>query len=128
MSEMIMELREYINMVIEEEQNDVLREMANLGKDDHGIDDVVIWVGKANKQHGLRIKVSNSKNRWSNDDNFVIQLPSLDYDHQQVATWIQGKVMKQILSWITLNYQVLDDFENDRIFYTRDFLNKISKI
>lgn len=125
---MIMELREYINMVIEEEQNDVLREMANLGKDDHGIDDVVIWVGKANKQHGLRIKVSNSKNRWSNDDNFVIQLPSLDYDHQQVATWIQGKVMKQILSWITLNYQVLDDFENDRIFYTRDFLNKISKI
>jgi hypothetical protein len=128
MTQLNIELREYINMVIEEEEQDVLHEMANLGKDDHGIDDVVIWVGKANKQHGLRIKVSNLKNHWSNDDNFVIQLPSLDYDHQAVAKWIQGKVMKQILSWITLNYQLLDDFENDRIFYTRDFLNKISKI
>ena len=122
------ELRKYIDMVLKEEQDDVLHEMANLSKDDHGINDVVIWVGKANKQHGLRIKVSNLKNRWSNDDNFVIQLPSLDYDPTRVARWITKDVIDQIMSWIRLNQQVLFDFETDKIMYTREFLNSISKV
>ena len=115
-------------MVLKEEQDDVLHEMANLSQDDHGINNVVIWVGKANKQHGLRIKVSNLKNRWSNDDNFVIQLPSLDYDTQKVARWITKDIMEKIMNWIKLNQQVLYDFETDKIMYTREFLNKISKV
>ena len=41
------ELRKYIDMVIKEEQDDVLHEMANLGSHNHGIQDVVIWVGKS---------------------------------------------------------------------------------
>lgn len=122
------QLRSYIDMVLKEEQEDVLHEMANLGKSDHGINDVVIWVGKSNKQHGLRVKVSNLKNRWSNDDNFVIQLPSLDYNPSAVAKWITPQIMKQIQSWIVLNQQVLYDFETDRIVYTREFLDKISKV
>lgn len=121
------ELRRYLNMVEEERVADQLYEMANLGPADHGIDDVVIWVGKTNKQHGLRIKVSNIKNRWS-DDNFVIQIPSLDYDSSAVANWIDAKIMRKIQQWIVLNSQVLHDFETDRIVYTRDFLNQISKI
>jgi len=122
------ELRKYIDMVMQEEQDDVLHEMANLGKEDHGIDDVVIWVGKANKRHGLRVKISNVKNRWSNDDNFVIQMPNLDYDPSQVARWITYDIMKKIKEWIALNQKVLYDFETDKIMYTRDFLNKISKV
>ena len=122
------ELRKYVDMVLEEERDDVLHEMANLGRDDHGIDNVVIWIGKANKQHGLRIKISNLKNRWSNDDNFVIQLPSLDYDPSKVAKWISTEVMKKIMAWIKLNQQILYDFETDKIMYTRDLLNSISKI
>ena len=122
------QLRKYIDMVIKEEQDDVLHEMANLGSHNHGIQDVVIWVGKANKQHGLRIKVSNLKNRWSNDDNFVIQLPSLDYDPNQVARWITPDTMKQIMSWIRLNQQVLYDFETDKIMYTDQFISQISKV
>jgi hypothetical protein len=122
------ELRNYINMIIEEEHNDVLHEMANLGSHNHGIQDVVIWVGKANKQHGLRIKVSNLKNKWSNDDNFVIQLPSLDYDPEQVAKWIHGDVIKKILQWIVLNQELLYDFETDKIMYTDQFISKISKV
>lgn len=122
------ELRTYIDMVIKEEQDDVLHEMANLGSHNHGIQDVVIWVGKANKQHGLRIKVSNLKNRWSNDDNFVIQLPSLDYDPSQVARWISTDTMEQIMNWIRLNQQVLYDFETDKIMYTDQFINQISKV
>ena len=115
-------------MVLTEEQNDVLYEMANLGEEDHGIKDVVIWVGKANKQHGLRVKVSNLKNRWSNDSNFVIRMPSLDYDPTQVANWITSNTMTKILNWIKLNQQVLYDFETDKIMFTRQFLNSISKV
>jgi hypothetical protein len=122
------ELRKYIDMVIKEEQDDVLHEMANLGSHNHGIQDVVIWVGKANKQHGLRIKVSNLKNKWSNDDNFVIQLPSLDYDPNQVARWITPDIMKKIQQWIVLNQQVLYDFETDKIMYTDQFISQISKV
>ena len=122
------ELRKYVNMVLKEEQDDVLHEMANLGSHNHGISNIVIWVGKANKQHGLRIKVSNLKNRWSNDDNFVIQLPNLDYDPSQVARWITSDIMKQIMTWIRLNQQVLYDFETDKIMYTDQFINKISKV
>jgi hypothetical protein len=121
------ELRKYIDMVRLEESQDLIYEMANLGTDDHGIQNIVIWVGKANKQHGLRIKISNLKNRWS-DDNFVIQMPTLDYDPSQVARWITPDIMKQIMSWVKLNQQVLYDFETDKIVYTRDFLNQISKV
>ena len=122
------ELRTYVNMVLKEEQDDVLHEMANLGSHNHGISNIVIWVGKANKQHGLRIKVSNLKNRWSNDDNFVIQLPSLDYDPSQVAHWITIDIINQIMAWIRLNQQVLYDFETDKIMYTDQFINQISKV
>jgi len=121
------ELRNYIDMVRVEESKDLIYEMANLGTDDHGIQNIVIWVGKANKQHGLRIKISNLKNRWS-DDNIVIQMPSLDHDPSQVARWITPDIMKQIMSWIKLNQQILYDFETDKIVYTRDFLNQISKV
>lgn len=121
-------LRKYIDMIIQEEQDDVLHEMANLGSHNHGIQDVVIWVGKANKQHGLRIKISNLKNRWSDDDNFVIQLPSLDYDPNRVAHWITSDIMNQIMDWIRLNQQVLYDFETDKIMYTDQFISQISKV
>ena len=122
------DIRGYINMVLSEDQDDVLHEMANLDSHNHGIDDVVIWVGKANKQHGLRIKVSNLKNRWSNDDNFVIMMPSLDYDPNQVAKWISSDIMKKIQEWIVLNQQVLHDFETDKIMYTDQFISQLSKV
>jgi len=122
------ELRKYIDMVNEEWNNDQLHEMARIGPNQHGIENVVIWVGEAPKQHGLRVKVSNIPNKMRMNDSFVIQMPSLDYDPKQVANWITPKIMKQILQWIVLNQQVLYDYENGIIQYTDEFLNKVSKV
>lgn len=122
------ELRRFLDMVRTEEAQDTLHEMANLGTHNRGIQDVVLWVGKTNKQHGLRIKVSNSKNRWNNADNFVIRISSLDYDPASVAKWITPAIMSQILNWIKLNQQVLYDFETDKIVFTDQFLASIAKV
>ena len=119
------EFQKYIKMVKEEEEQDQLYEMANVTSRYHGINDVVIWVGIAPKQHGLRIKVSNIKNRFDPNDNFVVQMPSLYYDPLQVASWID---MKKILSWITLNQQILYDYEIGLIQDTGYFLDNLSKV
>ena len=122
------ELRKYIDMVLKEEQDDVLHEMARIGSKHHGIENVVIWVGSANAKHGLRIKVSNIPNKMRMEDSFVIQMPSLDYDPSQVADWITPKMMQQILQWIVLNQKLLYDYETGEIWDTEYFLNNISKI
>lgn len=122
------ELRKYIDMVLLEEQNDQLFEMANVVSRYHGIEDVVIWVGRAPKQHGLRVKVSNAKNKFRVDDNFVIQMPSLDYNPLQVASWIDSQTMKKILDWVKLNQELLYDYENGLIDDTGEFLERISKV
>lgn len=122
------ELRQYIDMVLKEEQDDVLHEMARIGSKHHGIENVVIWVGSANAKHGLRIKVSNIPNKMRMEDSFVIQMPSLDYDPSQVADWITPKMMQQILQWIVLNQKLLYDYETGEIWDTEYFLNNISKI
>lgn len=105
-----------------------LFEMANIHSRSHGIDDVVIWVGIAAKQHGLRVKVSNEKNKFDPHNHFTIRMPSLDYDPSQVAKWIDGGKIKQIRDWIKLNQPLLYDYENGLIDDTGEFLEKISKI
>jgi len=122
------ELRKYIDMVIQEDKNDQLYEMANIHSNIHGIENVVIWVGRANKRHGLRIKVSNSKNKFDDLNNFIIQMPSLDYDPSQVANWISSKTLTKIKEWIKLNQQLLYSYEVGEIDDTYTFLNSISKV
>lgn len=122
------ELRKYIDMVTKEWEDDELYEMARVGPSRHGIENIIIWVGEANKQHGLRVKVSNIPNKMRMEDSFVIMIPSLDYDPSQVAKWITPKTMKKILDWIKLNQQLLYDYENGLIDETDVFLNNISKV
>ena len=55
-------------------------------------------------------------------------MPSLEYDPQQVASWITPKTMKDIIEWIKLNQQVLYDYETDKITDTGDFLDSLSKV
>lgn len=123
------ELRAYINMVNEEALNDQFMEMARIGAKRHGIENVVIWVGESTGlQHGLRVKVSNIPSRMDSYDNFTIRMPSLDYDPDQVAKWIDRKTMDKILLWIKVNQKVLYDYENGILQDTGDFLDQIEKV
>ena len=122
------ELRKYIDMVRIEESVDLIHEMANVGPKTHGINNVYIFVGKTNKQHGLRVKVSKVPGKYDDINTFVIQMPSLDYDPTQVPGWIKRNTMSKILEWIKLNQQLLADYENGKIWDTADFLNNISKV
>ena len=122
------QLRKYIGMVDSEYARDELFEMANVTQRRHGIENVVIWVGAAPKQHGLRVKISNVPGKMDMSNSFVIMMPSLDYDPTQVASWITPKIMKKILQWITLNQKLLYDYELGEITDTDDFLNSISRV
>jgi len=106
-------------------EDDILFEMANLHPKYHNIKDVVIWVGKANKRHGLRVKVSNVRNKFDVNDHFVIQMPSLDYNPKNVAKWID---IKLIQDWIKLNQKLLYDYENGIIDDTGEFLDNIKPL
>jgi len=112
----------YENMCYNEEGTDELYEMARVSSRRHGINGVIIWVGEANKRHGLRVKVSNSRDKWNNDDNFVIMMPSLDYDPKKVAKWID---MPAVLAWIKLNQDTLYAYELGTIQDTDTFLEKL---
>lgn len=124
----ILDINQFIIECQSEIDNDELFEMANIHDNIHGINDVVIWVGMANKQRGLRIKVSNTKNKFNINDHFVIQIPSLDYDPKQVASWITSKHIKKIFEWIKINQKLLFDYENGIISDTQKFLNDISRV
>lgn len=123
------ELRNYIQLVEDGERNGLLHEMANIGPHRHGIDRVYISVGSIeHAKHWLRIKVSNIPGKYDKYDNFVIQMPSLDYDPSAVAPWITPKIMKQIFEWIKLNQKLLYDYEFGIVYDTDIFLNSISKV
>jgi len=109
-------------------EEDQLFEMANIHDNFHGISDIVIWVGMANKRHGLRIKVSNMKNRFDMNNHFIIRMPSLDYDPSAVAKWITKDKMNAIFQWIKINQQLLVDYETGTINDTNAFMSKLSKI
>ena len=122
------ELKKYIEMVNEEFESGLLNEMSNLDSDDHGIENVVIWIGRTNKQHGLRIKVSNVPNKWDDYDNFTIKIPELDYDYTSVARWIKKDTMDKILSWIKINQPLLYKLEKGEYSSFKKFVDDISKV
>jgi len=124
----IEEIRKYINL-IELEDPDLLHEMANVGPKRHGIENVYIFIGSVEGgQHWLRVKVSNIPGKYDKHNSFVITMPDLYYDPDQVAEWITPKIMKQIISWIKLNQKVLHDYEIGEVTDTDVFLDSLSKV
>ena len=121
------DLRKFIDQVAREWQNDELFEMANIHARRHGIANVVIWVGRAPKNHGLRVKVSNVPGRMDMEDSFVIMMPSLDYDYSAVAPWLRKKV-PLILKWVKLNQDTLYSYETGELDDTDEFLDRLSPV
>lgn len=115
----------YERMCQDEEEADELYEMARIGSRTHGIPEVIIWIGDANKPHGLRIRVSNLRSKWGIDDNFMIMMPSLEYDPKKVSPWIN---MPAVSSWIKLNQEVLHRYETGELEDTGEFLDQLSPI
>lgn len=122
------EIVEFEQQCLREWEDGVLFEMANIHSNIHGIPDVVIWVGMENQRHGLRVKVSNKKNKFDQHDHWVMMMPSLDYDERRVAQWITPKHIKAIKDWIKLNQHLLYAYEKGEIDDTFEFLQQISPV
>jgi hypothetical protein len=106
-----------------------LYEMANLDVLDHGIKDVIIWIGMIDGQHGPRVKISNIKNKFipNKEYSFVLTIPELKRIGVDPAPWIVP-YLSDIEDWIRLNMDVICDYENGKIQSTRDFLNRIKSL
>lgn len=120
-----------------------LVEMANLRSDETGLVHV-IWIGRIGGQHGPRIKVSNVKGKWRENDNFVLSVdekePQLKSNKDDVK--IDKFDLEQIKKWIVLNYDDLmllwymfernvsqaKDEDTELIFTMDDVFDRLKKV
>ena len=115
-----MNLKELFELSLE----DTLLEMANVGEKYTGIPKVVIWIGMDPKLHYLRVKISNTPTKWS-QDNFTITIPQLDVVGKINKQFITGQMLENIKTWIKLNIQTILAYEKGEITYTDDFLSQL---
>lgn len=106
-----------------------IEEMANLYSGDTGLK-YVIWIGKIGGQHGPRIKVSNIKGTFAENDNFVMSVSKDPVNLTPRYSKISTSDLEDIEDWIKKNYDVLMELyraaeKNER---TIEILNKLEKI
>ena len=107
-----------------------MMEMSNLAPGTTGLP-TVIWIGKIGGQHGPRIKVSNIKGKFAENDNFVVSISK----NPQVLTpkYVKLKTtdVENIKDWIVINFDVLmelfDHFESGD-GDTLEYLNRLMRI
>lgn len=110
-----------------EDPDELFLEMANVSSRWTGIEDVIIWIGANPKSHGIRVKISNIKNRWSTD-NFTISIPDYRIRNGAPAPWVQPKI-NDIIDWLKLNRPAIQKYEeNDTLQDSGDFLELLKKI
>lgn len=81
-------------------------EMANLYPGDTGLK-YVIWLGKVGGQHGPRIKVSNVKGSFAENDNFIMSISKEPVNLTPRYTKISSNDVGDVEDWIKRNYKVL---------------------
>lgn len=98
--------------------NSPMCEMANLYPRQTGVE-YAMWFGEIGGQHVPRIKVSNSKNKFLTNDNFVIGLSKEPWVITPKSCKISKSELDDIFDWIKLNYDDLTKlwrrFENNGI-------------
>jgi hypothetical protein len=89
-------------------ENFPLTEMANLRPDETGLN-YIIWIGRIGGQHGPRVKVSNIKGKWRENNNFVLSIDHTEPKEKSKPETIKipNEDVKQVKKWITSNYDDL---------------------
>lgn len=107
---------------------DFLFEMANVREKDSGLNVTMFVSSKkyVNGRHGPRIKVSNLRDKFSADDNFVITL-SKEPIIGKNAKYKESE-LNNLVDWIKLNLEVLLDYWNDKFESDADFLLALKKL
>lgn len=86
--------------------NAVMTEMANLFPATTGLG-YAIWFGEVGGQHGPRIKVSNIRGRFAQNDNFVISVDKNPRILTPRSVKLKPSEVEDIFDWVKLNYQKL---------------------
>lgn len=84
----------------------VMTEMANLFPIKTGLP-TVIWFGEVGGQHGPRIKVSNIKGKFAQNDNFDISVEKEPRVLTPRAVKLKVSDIEDIFDWIKINYDDL---------------------
>lgn len=83
-----------------------INEMAGLPSRDTGLP-FFMWIGKIGGQHGPRIKVSNIKGAFAEDDCFVISVSKPPQVMTPKAMHLRTAELQLVLDWVQLNYDEL---------------------
>lgn len=105
-----------------------LCEMANIRPKDIGMNFTIFVSSKkyVGGSHGPRIKVSNLRDRFSKDDNFVITISKSPIVGQNCKYKETEK--SDLKDWVKLNYDVLMKYWNDEFESDADFLLALKKL
>lgn len=107
--------------------DDELMEMANVSPKKTGIKGVYIWFGPNPHYHGKRIKVSNIANKFSKDDCFTITIPKFEIIGQYNTSLITSNILEDIIKFVKLNIQVIEEFSDEKIS-TDEFIDRLISI
>jgi hypothetical protein len=83
-----------------------INEMAGLPSKTTGLP-YFLWIGKVGGQHGPRVKVSNKKGAFDENDNFVVSVGKPAEVLTPKSVNIKSTELEQVLDWVTLNYDEL---------------------
>jgi hypothetical protein len=83
-----------------------INEIAGLPPRDTGLS-VFLWIGKVGGQHGPRIKVSNKKGAFAEDDCFVISVGKPPEIMTPKSVRLKQDELDEVLDWVSLNYDEL---------------------
>jgi hypothetical protein len=83
-----------------------INEMAGLPSRDTGLP-VFLWIGKIGGQHGPRIKVSNKRGAFAENDCFVVSVGKPAEVLTPRAMRLKKDELEQVLDWVTLNHDEL---------------------
>lgn len=105
-----------------------LFEMANIREKDSGLPMTMFVSSKqyVGGRHGPRLKVSNLRNKFSADDNFVVIL-SKDPVIGKNAKYKESE-LNTLMDWVKLNLNTLLKYWNDEYESDADFLLALKKL